>query len=490
MKHDSLKEYLKGGNATGVTYSSKNVEKGNLFVCKGVHFKEEYLAEAVSRGATAYVSEKEYEAGGSIKAFIVDDIREAMRTVAESFYGPVYEKLHLTGITGTKGKSSTTYFMVGIIDEYMASEGKGRSAVFSTINNYDGVIEEESHLTTPEIMELYKHMNNACQSGIEYMTMEVSSQALKVGRVEGVRFDVGCFLNISPDHISSIEHPDFDDYFRSKLRLFEMCDIACVNLDSDERERVVRAAGAAGSVVTFSKSDEGANVYGCNITSVNGRINFDVKVRNLSSIGIDDFDEHIELGSFGMLNVENALAAISISVCYGIPFVHVKAGLAKTVVPGRTELFSSDDGETMYIIDYAHNKLSFEKLIDTVRFEFKDKPLYAVFGCVGDKAYDRREEMGTIAGQNCIKAYVTEQHPGEEPVEGICNEIAEFVRAAGGECDVVPDRGEAIRRAVAEVKEGVVLIIGRGRETRQKRGLRYVGTPSDVDYLLEALGRE
>ena len=121
------------------------------------------------------------------------------------------------------------------------------------------------------------------------------------------------------------------------------------------------------NVYTFSKSDEGANVYGCNITSVNGRINFDVKVRNLSSIGIDDFDEHIELGSFGMLNVENALAAISISVCYGIPFVHVKAGLAKTVVPGRTELFSSDDGETMYIIDYAHNKLSFEKLIEIGR---------------------------------------------------------------------------------------------------------------------------
>ena len=487
MNYDSLRQYLEEGNATGITFGSKSVEKGNLFVCKGVHFKEEYLEEAVSRGATAYVSEMEYAAGSSIKAFIVPDIRKAMQVAAEGFYGPVYDKLKLTGITGTKGKSSTTYFMVGIIDEYMAQTGKGRSAVLSTINNYDGVTEEESQLTTPEIMELYRHMNNAVQSGIEYMTMEVSSQALKVGRVEGVRFDVGCFLNISPDHISSIEHPDFDDYFDSKLRLFGMCRIACINLDSDGRERIEKAAEAAGRVVSFSRKDERANIFGYNIRSVNGRINFDVRVRGLSDIGVPDFEEHVELGSFGMLNVENALAAIAISVCYRIPFAHIREGLRKTIVPGRTELFVSADERTVFIVDYAHNKLSFEKLIETVRFEFPDRELYAVFGCVGDKAYDRREEMGTIAGRNCVKAYITEQHPGEEDVVKICNEIAAYVETEGGCFEVVPDRGEAIRRAVSEVKDGVVLVIGRGREKKQKRGLRYVATPSDVDYLLGAI---
>ena len=174
---------------------------------------------------------------------LVSDIRVAMPIIAETFYGRLSDQLTMVGITGTKGKSTTAYFMRYILDEYMAASGKPRTAICSGIDNYDGVIEEESHLTTPEIMELYQHMDNALKSGISHLTMEVSSQALKYDRVDGITFAAGAFLNIGSDHISAIEHPDFNDYLESKLRLFSHCRKACYNLDCAEQERV-RAASA------------------------------------------------------------------------------------------------------------------------------------------------------------------------------------------------------------------------------------------------------
>lgn len=487
---DSMKDFINSGKITSITYNSKEVEAGSLFVCKGVHFEEAYLEEAVRRGAIAYISEKEYPAGSGIKAFIVEDVREAMQRVSELFYGPLYERLKLTGITGTKGKSTTSYFVNGIIDEYMTAIGGNKSALISSIRNYDGVVDAESHLTTPEIMQVYKHMSNAVNCDIEYMTMEISSQAMKLGRVSGVKFDVGCFLNISPDHISSIEHPNYDDYLESKLKLFSQCNIACINLDCNEQERLRKASENANRVITFSQNDEQANIFGYNVKSDNGRISFDLKGRGLEDLGIADFDEHINLAAFGKLNVENALAAIAITVSYGIPFEYIKSGLAKIFVPGRMELFSSIDGKKIVIVDYAHNKLSFEKLIETVKSEFPHKDLEVVFGCVGDKAYSRRQEMGTIAGTACTKTYVTEYNHGEEDLEKICHEIEHYVKAADGDCEIILDRVEAIKKAIAEADDMVVLVIGKGRETQLKRGVKYYNTPTDVEVVMEVLGIE
>ena len=227
---------LGSGAVSGVTYNSREVSDGMLFVVKGAHFKEQYLDDAIKKGAVCYVredpdaanaascslvSEEEAVAAGrriaqkasaSCLEILVSDIRKAMPVIAETFYGKLSDKLCMVGITGTKGKSTTAYFMRYILDDYMAASGGHRSAICSGIDNYDGVIEEESHLTTPEIMELYQHMSNALDSGISHMTMEVSSQALKYDRVTGITFEAGAFLNIGSDHISAIEHPDFNDY--------------------------------------------------------------------------------------------------------------------------------------------------------------------------------------------------------------------------------------------------------------------------------------
>ena len=493
---------------SGVTYNSREAADGSLFVVKGAHFREQYLADAMGKGAACFVredaaafeapscstvSEAEAKAAAarisdgireSGLGIYVRDIRKAMPVIAETFYGKLSDELVMVGITGTKGKSTTAYFMRYIIDEYMAATGGHRSAVCSGIDNYDGVIEEESHLTTPEIMELYQHMDNAVKSGISHLTMEVSSQALKYDRVTGIEFGAGAFLNIGSDHISAIEHPDFNDYLEAKLRLFGHCRKACRNLDCDEQERISEASADCPYVITFSQKDESANVYGYDIRSEEGKVTFRARGKDIE--GYPDFDEEFTLGTFGTINVENALAAISLSALLGIPAEHIKSGLAKAISPGRMEVFYSEDGKRIAIVDYAHNKLSYEKFFETIKDEFPGKKMIIVFGCPGGKAFARREELGTIAGKNCAYSIITEEDYGEEDVNKICREIAGFVEAAGGKCEIITDRVEAIKKAITLMDDDTILFLpGKGRETREKRGIQYIDTPSDADVVIE-----
>ena len=502
---DQAKIRRASAEVSGITYNSREAKPGILFVVKGAHFREQYLEDAIAAGAVCYVREDpkgtaaaSCSIDGTVQAdesfpvrpgcigITVTDIRKAMPFIAETFYGKLSDELTMVGITGTKGKSTTAYYMRYILDDYMTQTGGKRTAICSGIDNYDGVIEEESHLTTPEIMELYQHMDNALKSGIRYMTMEVSSQALKYDRVDGITFEAGAFLNIGSDHISAIEHPDFNDYLESKLRLFSHCRKACINLDCEEQERIRAASADCPYVITFSQEDETANVYGYDIRSDAGKVTFRVRGRGIE--GYEDFDEEITLGTFGTINVENALAAVAMSALLGVPFEFVQSGLAKAVSPGRMEVFYSKDRKKIAIVDYAHNKLSYERFFETIKDEFPDKKMIIVFGCPGGKAFARREELGTIAGKNCIYSVITEEDYGEEDVNKICREIGEFVAAAGGKFEIITDRVEAIRKAITLMDDDTILFLpGKGRETREKRGIQYIDTPSDADVVMEYL---
>ena len=476
------------GNETAVkavTYNSREAGEGTAFICKGAHFKVDYLRDAIEAGSVCYITGTGYGLGSAgCPEILVSDIREAMPVIAETFYGKLSDRLELAGVTGTKGKSTTTYFLRYILDEWMEAAGKNKSAVCSGIYNYDGVIDEESHLTTPEIMELYMHMDNALRSGITHLSMEVSSQGLKYGRVAGIQFAAGAFLNIGLDHISPIEHPDFDDYFESKLKIFSHCRRACYNLDCDHQERIREASEACPYVITFSREDPSANVYGYDIRSEGGRVSLRMRLRDIE--GYPDTDDEVVLGTFGTINVENALAATALAALLGVPFEYVKSGLAKSSSPGRMEVFRNADGSRIAIVDYAHNKLSYERFFETINEEFPGKKIMIVFGCPGGKAFARREELGTIAGRNCCWSVITEEDHGEEDVNSICEEIAAHVRAAGGGCEIITDRVEAIRKAISLMDDDTILFLpGKGRETREKRGLEYVDTPSDADVVIE-----
>lgn len=463
-----------------VTFDSRKVVPGTLFICKGAHFKSEYLEDAIRHGAIGYVSEIEYDISSEIASIIVTDIRSTISVLAKSFYGKLSDKLKVIGITGTKGKSTVTYYTKYIFDDFLEKTGRKRIAYCSGINNYDGVDEVESQLTTPENLPLYEHMNNAVKAGIEYMVMEVSSQGLKYNRVDGIEYEVACFNNIGEDHISPVEHPDFQDYFASKLKIFQQARKACINKDSDHFDSIAKATSAI-PTITYSARDNTANIFAYDINSINGKVAFKVKGRNL--LDYRDFDETINLASFGSINVINAAAAIAIAVMLKVPMEHIKNGLASALTPGRMQVFRSKDGKHIGLVDYAHNKLSYETLLSSITKEFPDKDIVMVFGSSGGKAFNRREALGTIAGQYCKHVILTEDDGADENVHSICEDIAKYL---GPNCtyEIIEDRPSAVRKAIRDADERTIVIAaGKAMETFQKRGGKSVKIESDVEVM-------
>ena len=454
-----------------VSYNSKEVVPGTLFLCKGAHFKADYLVQAAQKGAFAYISETPYPQV-DLPCIAVSDMRRVLAILAVKYHNDPSQRVKVIGITGTKGKSSTAYYLKHILDGLGGKE----CGVISSIDTFDGVERFESHLTTPEPLELQRHFAHAVSSGLEYVVMEVSSQALKYHRTLGTRFAAAAFLNIGTDHISPIEHPDFDDYFQSKLKIFAQADFSCVNLDCDHAQEALSAArDACGTVFTFSRRDPAASVYGHDVRKVGGDILFGAEAAQLSG--------EYRLTMPGLFNVDNALAAISLCRGLGIPQEAVREGLARARVPGRMEVYSSENGDVVAIVDYAHNRMSFETLFRSVREEYPGRRIVTVFGCPGKKAFDRRRDLGEVSGEYSDLVVLTEEDSGEEDTVSICQEIAGHVAGRGCKYDIQPNRGEAIRQAVLSCdRPSVILITGKGAETRQKRGLEYIDTPSDVEY--------
>ena len=459
-----------------VSYDSREVVPGTLFICKGAHFKEEFLTMAQDRGAIAYVSEKPYPAS-PLPCIQVSDMRRTIAPLADLYYNHPSGTLKVIGLTGTKGKSSTAYYLKYILDEYMAEQGKKESGLISSIDTYDGVDRFESHITTPDALDLQRHFSHAVESGLEYLTMEVSSQALKYHRSLCTDFAAACFLNIGYDHISPIEHSDFEDYFSSKLRIFNQGQINCVNLDCDHADRILSAAREAGRpLYTFSQRDEEADVYASQVRKRGDDILFRVRTRR--------YLREFRLTMPGLFNVENALAAIAVCEGLNIPERCIYVGLMKARVPGRMEVYTNADSTVTAIVDYAHNRMSFETLFRSVQAEYPGRRIVSLFGCPGSKALDRRRDLGEISGQYADLVVLTEEDSGEEDTTAICQEIAGHVAAQGCEYSIQPNRGEAIRQAILGCREpSVLLITGKGAETRQKRGREYIETPSDVDYV-------
>ena len=464
-------EGLEDGSVQGLTFDSKEVVPGGIFVCKGVNFRVEYLKEALRRGCLCYVSEKKYRLEEEAPCILVNDIRRTMPILAAMFYDTEKMPLHVTGITGTKGKTTTAYYLKAILDAWGQKQGKKDSGILSTVDVYDGKENAPAKMTTPEAMEIHRHLRNAADEGLSYLTMEVSSQALKYGRVRGMKFDVGVFLNISEDHISPCEHEDFEDYFSSKLSLFKQAGTACVNLDSPERERILSAARLSQRVITFGTTGA-PDIWGHDVEVKQGRISFWVRC--------EKFHEKFCLRMHGLFNVENALAAIAAAYAYGVPVEYMKEGLAEVQVKGRMEEFESRDKKIVAIVDYAHNRLSFEKLYDSIFQEYPGYQVVTVFGCPGDKALNRRRDLGLISGLFSNMVYLTTDDPGTESVSQISREVSHYVEMVGCPCTCIEDRALAISQAIMNAEEKtVILVLGKGSEGRQRFGNLTYECPTD-----------
>jgi len=307
--------------------------------------------------------------------------------------------------------------------------------------------------------------------------MEVSSQALKVGRVRGMTFDVGAFLNIGTDHISPIEHPDFADYYASKLKLFDSCRVGCVNTDADHAAETVAHARSGGcELITFG-SHASDTVFCERVEKRADGLYFTVRSPK--------YNGEFSITMPGLFNVSNALAAMAISMALGVPEEFVRSGLRKARANGRMQVYESRDKRVTVIVDYAHNRMSFDALYRSTRVEYPGKEMISVFGCPGSHALQRRRDLGELSGENCAFVYITEEDSGEEPFAQIAADIEKHVKCPHLVCE---DRAECIRRAILDHPEPhVILLTGKGEETTMKRGREFVPFLSDVELTLKYL---
>lgn len=438
-----------------VTFDSRAVGTGALFVCKGAHFQPAYLEGAVAAGAAAYLAQQPYP-GCGVPGVVVRDVRPAMAHVACAFFGNPSRSLPVVGITGTKGKTTVAFYVDAIL---RARRPPRPSGLLTGVVVDDGRTRRHARNTTPEAVELQRHLAAARDAGCDAVVMEASSQGFKYDRTLGVRFAVGAFTNIGEDHVSPVEHPTFEDYFASKLRIFSQSEVGVVNLECDHAARVLDAAHAGcARVVTYALHDERADVrLVASERAGEGRW----RLRVATPAG----ELALDFAALGTFNVANALAAIAITQALGVDKAAIRAGLADVHVPGRMERYDAPDGSVVGIVDYAHNEMSMEALLRAVREEFPGREVTVVFGSCGTRGTDRRSGLGRAAGALADRVILTEDDPGPVDVREICAQIGAAVSAAGGTYEIVCDRPSAVARAFAgATRPAAIVLAGKGAE--------------------------
>lgn len=424
-----------------LSYDSRTVSPNTLFFAKGLAFKKEFLEKAIETGLAFYVSEIDYEV--DIPAIIVHDIKQAMSLIAMEFYGHPQKKLKLLAFTGTKGKTTAAYFAFNIL------KISHKPAMLSTMNTtLDGVNFFKSTLTTPESLDLFAMMAEAVKNGMTHLIMEVSSQAYLVKRVYGLTFDVGVFLNISPDHIGPIEHPTFEDYFYHKRLLMDNSRAVIVNAGMDHFE-VVREQVLSQDHDFYGPSSE---------NQISQSAGFDFTATGKLA-------DHYDIQLIGRFNQENAIAAGLACLRLGASLEDIHAGIPHTSVPGRMEVLTQKNGAKAFV-DYAHNGDSVKKLLDVVLEHQKGK-VFLILGAPGNKGESRRKDFGLLLNDYPqIEVILTADDPNREDPAQIAQEISQHMKRPSR---FILDREEAIATAMSQTTspQDAVIIAGKGADAYQ-----------------------
>ena len=447
-------------DVTGIDSNSKNIKPGYMFIAiKGFSTDgHTYINDAIKAGATVVMLQegcdlKTIKFPKDVTIIMAKDTRKALAISSCNFYGNPSKKFKLIGVTGTKGKTTTTFMIKEILEKAGHKVG-----LIGTIATYiNGKMISESSRTTPESIELQRTFAQMVEAGVEYVVMEVSSQSLKLHRVDGCDFDIVAFTNFSEDHISEKEHPDMKDYFESKLKLFEMCDNGIVNVDDLQVSKVPEMFPNS-KIMTYG-IDNYCEVLAKDITITNSYVDFRVK--------ISDRNERVKVDIPGRFSVYNALAAICVAKKIGISSDKVIEALAEIKVPGRSEMVPNRK-EIPIMIDYAHSPESLQNILSAVKSYTRGKVI-SVFGCGGDRDKGKRPIMGEISGRIADFTFITSDNPRTENPDEIVKEIEEGIKKTKGNYKVVVDRTEAIKQAIEmATKLDIIVLAGKGHEPYQE----------------------
>lgn len=454
-------------------YDSRKICKGCVFVCiKGANFDGHDAAmEASQKGAAAVITERDVETQGDTAVIRVESTRYAMAYIAAAWNGYPSRRIKTIGITGTKGKTTTTYLIKSIL------ENAGyRVGLIGTIEVITGDKHIHADNTTPESYVLQDYLKQMADEGLDAVVMEVSSQGLMLHRTAAIDFDLGIFTNIEPDHIGPNEHTSFEHYIECKSMLFRQCKTGILNGDDKHLEEILK--GHTCEVETFGLSE------GCDLRAE------DIKLVTQGHVLGVDFNVNglthfsARVNTPGRFSVYNALCAIAVCRHFDISVDDIKKALLEAKVKGRIEMVHVSDDFTL-MIDYAHNAMALNSLLATLK-EYEPGRLVCLFGCGGNRSRLRRYEMGEVSGKLADLTVITSDNPRfEEPLD-IIKDIEEGIGRTEGKHISIPDRKEAIRYVIKNGQPGdIIVLAGKGHEDYQEiKGKKY---PMDERVLIREI---
>ena len=440
----------------GIKNDSRRVQPGDLFFCisGAVSDGHKYAQDVAAKGASVIVCEKDVQVPETVTVVRVESSRYAMGKISSAFYGKPSEQMTVIGLTGTKGKTTTTY----MIREMLERAGI-KTGLVGTIEILDGANKIPAENTTPESMVLHKYMKDMVDNGCKAVVMEVSSQGLMLDRVAGVDFDYGIFTNLSKDHIGPNEHASFEEYRNWKAKLFTLCKTGIFNVDDKNAGYMMEHADC--EKITYGMREHAD--YCANDVKLyceNGVLGIQYALSgSLSGQMVVDLP--------GEFSVHNSLAAIAVADLMHVPVADIQTILKQIKVRGRVEMIPISDAFTL-MIDYAHNAMALESLLTALR-AYNPKRLVTLFGCGGNRSKDRRFEMGEVSGNMADFTIITSDNPRDEEPAAIMEDIVTGMKKTTGSYVAIEDRKEAIRYAILHAQPGdVIVLAGKGHEDYQE----------------------
>lgn len=441
---------------TDIIYDSRKIKKDSAFVALVGYNTDghKYIDDAIEKGASTLFVERKIKTNKDVTIIKVKNTRNALAILSSNYFDNPAKKLIMIGITGTKGKTTTTFMIKKILEQSSKKVGIiGTNGVY--YNNVKHIIGN----TTPESYEIHEYLKEMVDNNIEYVVMEVSSQALKFNRVDGIIFDYGVFTNLTHDHISDFEHPNMEDYINSKAKLFQICKHGVLNIDDENYDKMVENATC--DIFTFGYNDK-ANICIKNVELTHEGETIGINMKLTGAI-----NDTVIVSTPGKFSSYNAACAIAVTHLLGATSNDMKKALINFSVKGRVEPVPIGDKKT-FIIDYAHNGVSMESILTTMR-DYHPKRLITIFGCGGNRSKDRRYEMGRVSGTLADLSIVTSDNPRFENPDDIINDILTTLKKTKGKFITIPDRKEAIKYAIDNSEEGdIILLLGKGHEDYQE----------------------